>query len=164
MTSTISARNAFRCVSGTARRTATFRSTRRCLSTMHGNDPDTLESEKNRNLSKQQHKTSTPHANAPGWNEALASESEADVKADRSGFATTSELQEQTVEYIASRYSPDDRTTPTTAHYSRDEVSGPLGSAAGHHDPQEVYQTVVKKVTKKTTQVVEDEAPTQGYS
>ena len=40
-----------------------------------------LEKEKQRNLSKQQHKTSTPIPDAPGWNEHLASASEASVKA-----------------------------------------------------------------------------------
>ena len=39
-----------------------------------------LEQEKRRNLSKQQHKTSTPIDEAPGWNENLASASEAAVK------------------------------------------------------------------------------------
>ena len=48
---------------------------------MHDNDPEILELEKKRNLSKQQHKTSTPHAHAPGWNEYLASASEASIKA-----------------------------------------------------------------------------------
>jgi hypothetical protein len=43
-------------------------------------DPDILELEKKRNLSKQQGKTSTPHSFAPGWNEHLASISEAYVK------------------------------------------------------------------------------------
>jgi hypothetical protein len=48
---------------------------------MHDNDPEILELEKRRNLAKIQHKTSTPHAHAPGWNEHLASASEASVKA-----------------------------------------------------------------------------------
>ncbi len=43
--------------------------------------PQVLEQEKKRNLSKQQHKTSTPHPDhAPGWNENLASASEAAIK------------------------------------------------------------------------------------
>lgn len=36
--------------------------------------------EKQRNLSNKQHRTSTPLSNAPGWNEHLASASEASVK------------------------------------------------------------------------------------
>lgn len=67
------------------------------ISTMHDNDPEVgvlccvrcadqlmkkqiLELEKNRNLRGIQHKTSTPHAHAPGWNEHLASASEASIK------------------------------------------------------------------------------------
>jgi hypothetical protein len=42
--------------------------------------PKILELEKRRNLSKTQHQTSTPISHAPGWNEALATESEAFVK------------------------------------------------------------------------------------
>ncbi|GAW02586.1 ctg1 protein [Lentinula edodes] len=52
----------------------------RYSSTMHDNDPDVLDTEKKRNLSKTQHGTSTPHDHAPGWNEHLASASEAHVK------------------------------------------------------------------------------------
>lgn len=43
-------------------------------------DPETIDLEKKRNLSKEQGKTSTPHEHAPGWNEYLASESEAYIK------------------------------------------------------------------------------------
>ena len=71
---------------------------KRYSSTEHGNDPEVraqssysaseypltpfqvLEREKQRNLRNEQHKTSTPIRNAPGWNLYLASESEADVK------------------------------------------------------------------------------------
>lgn len=44
---------------------------------------------------------------------------------------------------------------PTTAYYSRDEVSGPLGSAQGNEDGQQ--QTLVRKV-RETTEVVEGTA------
>jgi len=47
---------------------------------MSNDDPDIIELEKKRNLSKEQGKTSTPHEFAPGWNEHLASVSEAYVK------------------------------------------------------------------------------------
>lgn len=47
---------------------------------MHNGDPDIIELEKKRNLSNEQGKTSTPHEFAPGWNEDLASVSEAYVK------------------------------------------------------------------------------------
>ncbi|KAJ7256184.1 hypothetical protein B0H12DRAFT_1286893, partial [Mycena haematopus] len=66
-------------------------------STMHDNDPEALEREKERNLEGQQHKTSTPHDHAPGWNEPLASASEATVKADQAD-GTPDELQKTTVE------------------------------------------------------------------
>ena len=49
----------------------------RYSSTMHDNDPDVLESEKRKNLSGKQH---SHHKSAPGWNENLASASEAAVK------------------------------------------------------------------------------------
>jgi hypothetical protein len=75
-------------------------------------------------------------------------------QADRSGLDTPAELQAQTVEYIRSRYSPDDRMGPTTACYPRDEVSGPLGTALGHEDTREVHKTVVKEV--RTTKVTEE--------
>ncbi|KAJ7867021.1 hypothetical protein B0H14DRAFT_2218986, partial [Mycena olivaceomarginata] len=69
------------------------------FSTMHDNDPETLEREKHRNLKGEQHKTSntTPHDHAPGWNEPLASASEASVKADQAK-GSPSDLQKKTVE------------------------------------------------------------------
>ncbi|OCF71974.1 hypothetical protein I204_07237 [Kwoniella mangroviensis CBS 8886] len=52
---------------------------------VHGNDPKIIEEEKQRNLKGQQD-SSSPHKNhAPGWNEHLASNSEAAVKADQAG-------------------------------------------------------------------------------
>jgi len=130
--------------------------TRHHMSTMHDNDPQVLDVEKRRNLSGTQHSTSTPLKNAPGWNEHLATTSEASVKADRSILGTSDELQDQTVEYIHARYSSDDRMEPIIAHYSRDEVSGPLGAAAGQEDAQ-IHHTVVKKIHEET-EVVKDSA------
>lgn len=43
-----------------------------------------LDREKSRNLGKKHFKTSSPIDNAPGWNEYLASASEANVKVSRS--------------------------------------------------------------------------------
>ncbi|GAW02587.1 ctg1 protein [Lentinula edodes] len=96
----------------------------RYSSTMHDNDPDVLDTEKKRNLSKTQHGTSTPHDHAPGWNEHLASASEA--HADRS-TASPNELTDKTI---------------------KDAVDGPLGQAEGH-DGQLIEETVEKK--KSTT-------------
>ena len=52
-----------------------------------------LEKEKHRNLNAEQHKTSTTIKNAPGWNEYLASASEAAVKVRfRTPFAVSDML------------------------------------------------------------------------
>ncbi|KAJ3814088.1 hypothetical protein F5876DRAFT_33715 [Lentinula aff. lateritia] len=118
------------------------------MSTMHDNDPDVLDTEKKRNLSKTQHGTSTPHEHAPGWNEYLASASEAHVKADRS-TASPSELADKTIKYIHERHSPENAVQPTEASFSRDAVDGPLGQAEGHDEV--VEKTVEKK--KSTTKV-----------
>jgi len=116
---------------------------------MHDNDPDVLETEKQRNLSKTQHHTSTPHAHAPGWNEHLASASEASVKADKA-TGTPEDLQKTTVEYIHSRHSPDGRVSPREATYETDSVLGPLSDAQGTENG-----TVVKKtVHEETTEVI----------
>ncbi|KAK1235237.1 hypothetical protein PQX77_001543 [Marasmius sp. AFHP31] len=133
-------------------------------SSVHENDPEVLEQEKQRNLSRTQHKTSTPHKDAPGWNETLASSSEASVKADRSVGGPT---QDETIEYILTRHNPDDRvhTSATNARdevegplgVARDEVAGPLGTAEGKGEDTE---TLVKKtVHEKTTEVVKKKAP-----
>ncbi|KAF8313503.1 uncharacterized protein EI90DRAFT_3286033 [Cantharellus anzutake] len=110
---------------------------------MHNNDPEIIEREIKRK---------DPHANsiletAPGWNEATASESEANIKAERHGGIPDAK---KTLEYIKKRYhdepktpiadtphkyrantvgQTDDTSNPhTSADYERDEVSGPLGS------------------------------------
>ncbi|KAI0671375.1 hypothetical protein C8Q78DRAFT_972753 [Trametes maxima] len=119
-------------------------------STMHDNDPEVLEQEKRRNLSKSQHETSTPMPDhAPGWNQHLASASEAAIKADQF-TGTPKELQERTVKYVKDRHHKDDSSatsqspvepgvstshmkhdgpTDPEAPYSRDEIDGPLRSA-----------------------------------
>jgi len=105
-----------------------YASARRYTSTMHDNDPEVLEREKRRNLTGNQHKTSTPIDDAPGWNEDLATASEAHVKADRSSV-TINDLQRKTVNYIHARHQPEELMEHREAAYLRDEVSGPLGSA-----------------------------------
>lgn len=87
-----------------------------------------LEEEKQRNLKKIQHETSTPHKHAPGWNEYLASASEAAVKvcspctvegivwllflqADKSE-TSFHELQTETVEHVKKRHSKRDSVKP----------------------------------------------------
>ncbi|KAF5359116.1 hypothetical protein D9756_003485 [Leucocoprinus leucothites] len=113
-----------------------YNSTRGYSSTMHENDPEVLEREKHRNLSQSQHKTSTPHgSDAPGWNEYLASASEANVKADRS-TASTEDLASETVKYVKARHVDAEGTENTTAYYSHDTVTGPLSGAKGKEEVQ----------------------------
>ncbi|KAF9052522.1 UPF0187-domain-containing protein [Hymenopellis radicata] len=138
-----------------------FTSTRLYSSTMHDNDPVVLETEKMRNLSSVQHKTSTPHSHAPGWNEHLATASEASIKADRAeGTGTPLEMQSRTVEYIQARHSPEDRVAPTAAMYSKDIVDGPLGSASGVEDTGGPQELVKKTVRQETTEFYKKQAPT----
>ncbi|KAF9477910.1 hypothetical protein BDN70DRAFT_778948, partial [Pholiota conissans] len=99
------------------------------VSTMHENDPEVLEREKHRNLQRTKvDKTSTPHEFAPGWNETLASASEANVKADKSPGDPAS-LQSATINFMKARRVETEGETSTTAYYSKDEVSGPLKDA-----------------------------------
>ncbi|KAJ7274329.1 hypothetical protein B0H12DRAFT_1088162 [Mycena haematopus] len=114
---------------------------------MHDNDPEILETEKIRNLAGTQYKTSTPHKHAPGWNEHLASASEASVKADKD-TGSPGDLQKTTVEYIQARHSPDEAT------YLRDQVDGPLSSAQSdevlvrktiHEEKTEIFQDGSKR-------------------
>ena len=55
-----------------------------------------LETEKQRNLKKIQHKTSSPIRNAPGWNQHLASASEAAVKVSTFAFTLFARLRTRT--------------------------------------------------------------------
>lgn len=97
-------------------------------------DSDVLEAE------KRHHKPTPPHENAPGWNEELATESEAHVKADQAP-GTPSDLQARTVEHVRTQLTEEAVTineekeaTSTTAFYERDEVTGPLKGAEGKED------------------------------
>lgn len=130
---------------------------RRQSSTMHDNDPEVLDLEKKRNLSGTQHKTSTPHTNAPGWNEHLATASEASVKADRSD-SSPEDMQRTTVEYIHSRHAPDERTEPTSAFYSHDTVDGPLGAGADKILSKRIVHEEVTEVLKKDARPTDSEA------
>ncbi|KAH9944990.1 uncharacterized protein BXZ73DRAFT_86581 [Epithele typhae] len=120
----------------------------RFSSTMHDNDPEVLEAEKLRNLSRQQHKTSTPIPEAPGWNESLASASEAAIKvreAIRRSIPTGLILRARV---STSRMHNDDEGSPE-ARYARDEVDGPLKQARG----DTVVETIQHKedvITRKT--------------
>ncbi|KAG8833914.1 hypothetical protein FRC17_009873 [Serendipita sp. 399] len=107
---------------------------------IHDNDPEILEAEKQKNLKNEQHLTSTPHKHAPGWNEYLASTSEAYTKADKA-TGTISELQEETVDHIKKRHPVTATETVVNAVSdtvegikeaaltAKDTILGPLGSA-----------------------------------
>ncbi|KAG2072835.1 hypothetical protein BDR04DRAFT_1134434 [Suillus decipiens] len=97
-------------------------------STIHDNDPETLARGKQRNLSGTQHETSSPIDDAPGWNEDLASVSEAHVKADRSSV-TINDLQRKTVDYVNAKHQSEEQMDHREASYLKDEVTGPLGTA-----------------------------------
>lgn len=133
-----------------------FTSSRRSTLTSH---IQVLEIEKQRNINKVQHETSTTINNAPGWNEYLASSSEASVKvrthttslptfthsclqADRSDHSIH-DLQSQTVEHVHKRHhgkgsepttkgavSGEERVGAYEATYERDETTGPLKHSA----------------------------------
>ncbi|KAI0635571.1 hypothetical protein C8Q77DRAFT_1071588 [Trametes polyzona] len=148
-----SSRNAFKRAAARPSTSSLSAMPRFYSSTVHDNDPEVLEQEKRRNLNKEQHKTSTPLPDhAPGWNENLASASEAAVKADRWSGATPKDLQEKTVKYVNDRHHANDTagglSEPpphepgvSTSHmkhngpgepeapYTRDEVDGPLKNA-----------------------------------
>ncbi|KAI0951023.1 hypothetical protein AcW1_008177 [Taiwanofungus camphoratus] len=104
----LTSRSALRSVAAFSRPTAAC--TPRFSSSVHGNDPHVLETEKHRNLSKNQHKTSTTIPSAPGWNEYLASASEAAVKVRRAA-PPPSRTPRLTAAHTARRTAP----PPTTA-------------------------------------------------
>lgn len=86
--------------------------------------------EKQKNLDGNQHKSgSTPHDNAPGWNELLASQSEAAIKADKADGLSPEMLSKRTVEHIKARHHAEDSTVGVEAEYEKDEVTGPLKKA-----------------------------------
>lgn len=113
---------------------------------MHDNDPATLEREKHRNLTGEQLKT--PHIkSAPGWNENLASSSEAYIKADKHPHDETIEdLQRETVEYVHTRHSPEERISGRESAEKLDEVIGPLGG-----------KVLQKRTVKETKEEVVEE-------
>ncbi|RKP35543.1 hypothetical protein BJ085DRAFT_33976 [Dimargaris cristalligena] len=79
--------------------------TRTCLaaqnsnhnSEMSDNDPNRIEHAKEKLLEGQ---VKSPFANAPGWSETLATESEASVKADESNPESFHSMQRETIEYV----------------------------------------------------------------
>ncbi|KAI0091200.1 hypothetical protein BDY19DRAFT_1046901 [Irpex rosettiformis] len=108
---------------------------KRFTSTVNENDPEVIDLEKQRNLRGEQHETSTPIKNAPGWNEYLASASEAAVKADRSELNLNPEqLAAETVHHIKDRHhsqvvNGEERLDAYEASYERDDLDGPLNAS-----------------------------------
>jgi len=119
----------------------------RAYSTMHENDPEVLEREKRRNLTRQPYQTSSPLDHSPGWNEHLASTSEAIVKADQDN-SSPHDLAARTVAHLKAKVSAEETPTSSTARFDLDEVSGPLKSAPGTDgvvDIDDAYDEEIKE-------------------
>ncbi|KAJ9092376.1 hypothetical protein QFC21_006878 [Naganishia friedmannii] len=96
--------NVFRAVSKTQQARFISLSAVRSMPTrsqMHESDPKKLDEEKQKHLSGKDQDRQTHPEDAPGWNETLASESEAVVKAETTQDGPPSkELQEKTVKHL----------------------------------------------------------------
>ncbi|SRR6266404_1181742 len=127
-----------------------------------------LEREKRRNLARHPYQTSSPVDHSPGWNENLATASEANVKVGNLALSIPTEppiplihvtqadqdatsphdLPSRTVAYLKAKDVPDETVVAT---YDRDEVSGPLRSAPGTadvndvNDTEDTYEEEIKK-------------------
>jgi len=111
---------------------------------MHDNDPEVLEREKRRSLARHPYQTSSPIDHSPGWNETLASASEANVKADQD-TSSPSDLASRTVAHLKAKDLPEETVVETDV---RDEVSGPLRSATGTTgvvDIDDTYEEEIKE-------------------
>jgi len=127
---------------------ATFTGSRRTnhaysTSTMHDNDPEVLEREKRRNLARHPYQTLSPLDHSPGWNETLATASEANVKADQDA-SSPNDLASRTVAHLKAKDVPEETVVETD---DRDEVSGPLRSAPGTAvvDIDDTYEEEIKE-------------------
>ncbi|TFY66803.1 hypothetical protein EVG20_g4280 [Dentipellis fragilis] len=138
----------------------------RCYSSNHNNDPEILEREKRRSLSGHPYQQSAPNEDAPGWNESLATDAEADVKADRSS-ASMDDLVDRTVSHLKAKHSSEERLEASEALSDRDEINGPLrGASSGPGSMSlevDTYEEEVDKVdgewhrvTRETRGVVKD--------
>jgi len=124
---------------------------------MNDNDPDTIEREKKKNLSGGDHSSSPHKSHAPGWSEALASVSEAFVKADQAPVESPEELTRTTIEYVKKQHHSnahaDDYSSSQTASlvstvtgegsherasYEREELEGPLAGKTSTIERDEV--------------------------
>lgn len=168
---TIAARSIFRNGTHSLTRpavTATFTHpslANRAYSTMHDNDPEVLEREKRRNLTRQPYQTSSPLDHSPGWNEHLASTSEAHVKADQDR-SSPDDLAARTVAHLKAKVSVEDGSTSSTTRFDLDEVSGPLKSAPGTNgiDMDDSYDEEIKEQEGAWTHKVKREFAEQVKS
>ncbi|KAL7422284.1 hypothetical protein Q5752_002930 [Cryptotrichosporon argae] len=87
----------------------------------HGNDPDVIAKEKARNLSGTQDSSAPHKEHAPGWNEHLASDSEANVKADQAGpkGKPSKDLQDATVKHTHKHHHTDDGHRGAEHHHAK---------------------------------------------
>ncbi|CDZ97634.1 hypothetical protein [Phaffia rhodozyma] len=110
--------------------------------TQHGNDPDVLAKEKARNLKGQQ-SSSAPFddSHAPGWNENLASDGEANIMADKSKDISVEQLQKKTADQIERHHHSEEGALGNQAVPSSPNPTG--SEAAVHADRGE--HTVHKK-------------------
>ncbi|KAI9461652.1 hypothetical protein BJY52DRAFT_190895 [Lactarius psammicola] len=112
---------------------------------MHDNDPEVLEREKRRNLARHSYQTSSPIDHSPGWNENLATASEANVKADQENASSPQDLASRTVAHLKAKDVPEETVLATE---DLDEVSGPLRSAPGTTgvvDIDDAYEEEIKE-------------------
>jgi len=135
-------------------------------STMHDNDPEVLEREKRRNLTRQPYQTSSPLDHSPGWNEHLASTSEANVKADKDR-SSPHDLASRTVSHLKAKISVEEGAASSTSRLDLDEVSGPLKSARGTDgvvDIDDTYDEEIKEQEGAWTHKVKREHAEQVKS
>lgn len=78
-------------------------------------------------------------------------------KADQYATGSVDEMQRNTVEYVHTRHSPDERLGGREATYQRDEVSGPLSGTYTEEVPVNQGKVLKKKtVHEETTEVLEE--------
>ncbi|OCF35410.1 hypothetical protein I316_02960 [Kwoniella heveanensis BCC8398] len=92
-------------------------------SSVHNNDPEVLDKEKAKNLQGKQDDSAPHKEHAPGWNENLASDSEANVKADQAAPTGKpgKDLQDKTVEHTHKKH----RESPTESEEDIKADRGP---------------------------------------
>jgi len=124
---------------------------------MSDNDPEVLEREKQRNLHEKHDDSAHPHKkHAPGWNEPLASHSEANIKADQAPVSSPEELQKQSTEYIRKRHHAEgvveqvSETVSDAMHKVADKVGDLAHSASGTaSDVKDQVEGPLGKLKKK---------------